>query len=133
MRLPYAIAVAVALSCACGSEKDDVVDAWKEAGLEPTSFEKLTDDELGDECYLGKVDGLEVTLCRYADAAAAEAARERGLERVGETTGAALPSGRLLLVIADRDRVDPTGRTINKVARAFADRPQHPAAKLAPQ
>lgn len=132
MRVSLALAVAVALSCACGSEKDDVVDAWKEAGLTPTSFEELTGDELGDECYLGKVDGLEVTLCRYADAAEAEAARAQGLARVGETTGAALPSGRLLLVVADRDGVDPTGRTINKIARAFSDRPRHPAAKLTP-
>ena len=77
----------------------------------------------GGACKRGLVRGVEVTLCRYQDPAAARAAEPAGLTVVGETTGTALARGPLLLVVADRAGKDREGKTIDAVTRAFLQRP----------
>jgi hypothetical protein len=44
------------------------------------------------------------------------------LPTIGNRTGAALTQGRLLLVVADRKKVDRSGQTMNKITRAFRGR-----------
>jgi hypothetical protein len=69
------------------------------------------------------VDGLGVTLCSYPDEAGAKAAEPAGLAAVGDATGTALSRGRLLLVVADRAKADPTGKTIDRITKVFLQKP----------
>jgi len=67
----------------------------------------------------GTVSGIDVVLCGYADAKAAQAAEAAGVAAVGETTGTSLSRDTLLLVVADRRKADPAGRTINQITKTF--------------
>jgi hypothetical protein len=111
------------LCVACGSKPADpvtgVVDAWKKEGLEAGAFTKVEAGSLGGECRVGVVAGLDVTLCQYGDAALAKASEEKGLGLVGETTGASLAQGNLLLVVADRQKADPGGKKLNQLTQTF--------------
>ncbi len=126
----WAGALAIILVAACGSEdktpaKDaaQVLERWQKAGLEVGEFEPVEVKSLdGAECRRGAVAGVETTLCRFADDDAAKAAAPAGLKLVANTTGAALPRGPLLLVVADRKGADPSGKTINKMTKIFLGR-----------
>jgi hypothetical protein len=94
------------------------ISAWKKAGLDPSKFEdaKLA---LGGKCKSGTVDGIDTTLCEFDDPAKAKKSEERGLELVGDSTGASIASGKLLLVVADRKSTDPNGRRLNTITKTF--------------
>src|SRR5688500_3674734 len=123
-----AIAILILIGAACSKDAADkpasadaVVDAWKKSGLD-SAFELVPLDGAplgGGKCKVGVVAGLDVTLCEYQDAAAAAQARPAGLARIGEATGSALVSGPLMLVVADRKKADPTGKTIDKLTKTF--------------
>lgn len=99
---------------------DEVVSAWAEVGLDASKLVAADERPLeAQHCRRGPISGVEVTLCRYADASSALAAREKGLKQIGETTGTALPVGELLLVVADRSKADPSGKAINTIAKTF--------------
>lgn len=103
-----------------GGSAGAAVAAWKAAGLSPSEFAPVDGAAYGaGQCRAGTVDGVETTLCEFPDEAAAKAAEKHGLAAVGEATGAALASGRLLLVVADRKHADPNGRRINQIAKTF--------------
>lgn len=108
---------------ACGkapAPADAVVAAWGQAGLAPTGFQKMPVAQLGARsCHAGVVSGVDATLCEYADAAKAKAAEVAGVTAIGETTGVSLSAGNLLLVLADRRKADPSGRSINALAQVF--------------
>ncbi|HWN67132.1 MAG TPA: hypothetical protein VNM90_05800, partial [Haliangium sp.] len=72
-----------------------------------------------------------VVLCEYADAPAARAAYNTGLAHVGETTGLALAADKLLLIVSDPDKADPSGRKIGAISATFRDTlaPKKPAAE----
>ena len=117
-------------------QTDDIVNAWKQSGLMPSVFSSLDDENLKPgKCQQGKVDGVSVVLCEYADAAAAHAAHKAGLDRVGENTGLALAGSKYLLIASDPDRADPSGRKINAIAEAFREivAPRKPAGSAAPE
>lgn len=107
-----------------------VINSWLQQGLGPADFQKLDDKALGKDamCKQSKLKGLETTLCQYPDPAAASAARKAGLTHVGEVTGVALPAGNLLLIVADRDKADPSGRAINEIVKIFRDKAPQSAA-----
>jgi len=112
----------------------EIVDAWKQSGLMPTVFSALEDESLKPgKCQQGKVDGVTVVLCEYADAAASHAAHATGLGHVGETTGLALAGSKYLLIVSDPDKADPSGRKINAIAEAFREvvAPRKPAGAAA--
>jgi hypothetical protein len=99
---------------------DEVVSAWTEVGLDASKLAAADERALeATQCRRGPISGVEVTICSYAEDSAALAAREAGLKQIGETTGTALPAGKLLLVIADRDKADPNGKAINTIAKTF--------------
>ena len=99
---------------------EKVVSAWKAAGLEATGFAKVDGTGFGGgECQTGKVAGLETTLCQHPSADKAKEVQPQALKQVGENTGYAIANGELVLVVADRGKADPTGRTMNKMARTF--------------
>ncbi len=101
----------------------ELVSAWKKAGLDPSGFSTVEGKALGGgTCQAGKVSGVDTTVCEYADADAARKAEPAGLAHVGDTTGAALTQGKLLLVVADRGKADPNGKAIKQIAAAFRNR-----------
>jgi len=96
-----------------------VIAAWKADGLDVTTFKPRADKALGGDCQAGKVGGVDVTLCRYPDAAKAKAAVDSGFAAIGSYTGTALAQGPMLMVVSDRGHADPQGRTIDKLAQTF--------------
>ena len=124
------VCAAAALASACGGDStakptntEQVIAAWKAADLGDVDLKPMEKPPLGKgDCQQGKVKGIETTLCVYEDEAAARAAQKAGLKYVGEKTGAALASGAMLLVVADRGDSDPEGRTINTLTKTFLGR-----------
>jgi hypothetical protein len=96
-----------------------VLDTWKAAGLTVSAFTPADGTAVGGDCRSGTVGGVDVELCSYADDAAAKKAEDKGLTVVGETTGVSLAQGSMLLIAADRRKADPSGRTINQLAKLF--------------
>lgn len=123
-RLAFALVIAAALA-ACskdgggGSARDDVVAAWKKAGLTPSAMTPDKTGAVGDDCVTGTVSGVDVVLCTFKKADDATAAVPKGYAWVGNTTGSAMVKGTLVLAVADRKSSDPSGRTINSITKAF--------------
>ena len=97
-----------------------VLDAWKGAGLTVTAFTTADGAPYaGGACQAGQVNGVDAVVCEYGTADAAKAAEDKGRAAIGLTTGAAISHDKLLLVIADRRKADPEGRTINQATQVF--------------
>jgi hypothetical protein len=93
------------------------------AGLQPGTFTPAEVVALsGGSCKRGEVSSVEVTLCEYGDPTRAKQLEAIGLDTVGDTTGASLAEGKLLLVVADRKGVDKDGKKIDAITRAFRGR-----------
>jgi hypothetical protein len=131
-----AFAALLASSPACsgsGSESEQAEDprsaavAAPIAALEGAGFDvaDLTLVPAGSqlsavECRGGTIEGLEVRLCEYPDEAAARTAEKKELEALGGApTGLAIAHGAVVLIVVDREGADPTGKTVNRIARAF--------------
>jgi len=132
--LPLLIAAALAAAaCDDGDGKgaapsttggvDGVIDAWKKAGLTVGKFDAADGAKYGGgECKAGLVNSIEAVLCTYASPELAKAAEPKGLATIGEATGSSLAEGRVLLVVVDRRKADPEGRTINQATKIFRGR-----------
>jgi len=124
----FTVIVLAACLAACGKAgpsgpTGEVIDAWKKAGLDASGFGSSDSKGIGGgTCSSGKVSGIETTICEFGDADAAKKAEAAGLTQVGDATGAAIAQGKLLLVVADRTKADPTGKTIKQLAAAFRNR-----------
>jgi hypothetical protein len=101
------------------AEAPAVLDTWKQAGLTVSAFTPADGHAVGGTCQSGTVGGVDVVLCSFKDAAAAKKAEDAGYVTVGETTGVSIAQGTMLLIAADRRKVDPSGRTINQMAKLF--------------
>ena len=113
------VLIALAALAACSKEKgatsrDGVVAAWKKGGLEPSALTAAKTD-VGSDCASGTVNKLDVLVCTFKSAKEAKLAEDKGLEWVGNHTGASRAQGELLIVVADRKKVDPQGKVINQV------------------
>ncbi len=107
------------LLAACSSSPEDVIDAWRKAGQSPGEFKDVGEKLPGGKCFAGKVAGLDATVCEFKEAEQARKAEDAGWELVGNTVGSSLASGKVLLVIADPRKEDPSGRRINEVIQTF--------------
>lgn len=96
------------------SSRDGVIAAWKKGGLEPSAFTPAKTD-VGKDCATGTINKLDVLVCTYPTAQDAKAAEDAGLQWVGDTTGASRAQGETLIVVADRHKADPNGKTINQI------------------
>ncbi|MBV8762663.1 MAG: hypothetical protein JO257_35585 [Deltaproteobacteria bacterium] len=96
------------------TSRDGVIDAWKKGGLQPSAFTEAKTD-LGKDCASGTVNKLDVMVCTYPSDKDAKAAEDAGLKWVGDTTGASRAQGDVLIVVADRKKADPNGKTINQI------------------
>jgi hypothetical protein len=102
----------------------DLEEGWKNAGLSPGGFAPIDGQSLGNgQCSAGAVNGLDVTVCGYASPELATASRGAGLAQVGSATGAAVVAGQRMLVVADRKKADPSGRSIDKLIKVFQGKP----------
>ena len=126
MQLALVLA-AVAAGCEKSSSapvgRSQIVLAWTQAGLKVGELKKSEGTAVGsDDCQAGTVEGLEITLCTYPTAKDAVLAEDKGLAWVGDATGASIAQGPSLLVVVDRAKSDPTGRTIDKLTKVFRGR-----------
>lgn len=92
------------------------------AGLTVSAFSLDKSGAIGKDCNVGTVSGVEVVICTFAKPEEAAAAEDKALEWVGAATGAALVRGNVTLAAADRAKVDPSGRTLNVITKAFRGR-----------
>lgn len=102
---------------------DALVAAWRKAGLEVSP---LTDVDVAPyaatRCRGGTVSGVDVIVCTYdtgEDAAAALDPTLALLEKSGVPTASAIPRGKSLLIVSDKRKADPSGRTIQAITAAF--------------
>lgn len=117
--LYIALAIAGCSLAACSKEKgatsrDGVVAAWKKGGLEPSAL-TAAKTEVGSDCASGTVNKIDVLVCTFKSAQEAKAAEEKGLVWVGDNTGASKAQGEILIVVADRKKVDPHGKILNQL------------------
>ena len=94
----------------------EILAAWKKGGL-TTSPLSPAQVPVGKDCQTGTVGAVDVLLCVFPSNAEAKAAEDAGLGWVGDTTGAAQASGKVLVAVADRRKADPSGRTINQMLK----------------
>ena len=100
-----------------------VLTAWQKAGLEPGTFEPVENKAFGaGQCRAGKVRSLDATVCEYADVADAKRAETSGMAGIQGGTGLALAEGKMLLVLLDTKHSDPSGKSMNEVARVFRNK-----------
>jgi hypothetical protein len=126
-----AIVIAAVLAAACSksgtldkaaSARDKVLEAWKADKLAPSEL-TAAKVAVGKDCQSGTVEGIDVLVCNFASAAEAKAAEDAGLAWVGPTTGASQAHGAALVVLADRKKADPNGRTINRLMKLAPNDP----------
>ena len=96
--------------------RDAVIEAWKKGGLTPSPMTPAT-VAFAKDCQSGTVGAVDVLVCVFPSAAEAKAAEDAGLGWVGDTTGASQARGAALIVVADRRKSDPSGRTINQMMK----------------
>jgi len=101
---------------ASGGPRDTVIEAWKAAKLTPSAMTPAT-VTFAKDCQSGTAEGVDVLLCNFASAAEAKAAEDQGNTWVGQATGTSQAHGAALVVLADRRKTDPSGRTINRLMK----------------
>ena len=101
---------------AASGPREALLDAWKKGGLTPSPLTAAT-VPVGKDCQSGTVGALDVLLCVFPSKAEAKLAEDAGLGWVGDATGASQAAGPVLVVVADRRKGDPSGRTINQMMK----------------
>ena len=108
----------VAAGCSKGGKgatsRDGVIEAWKKGGLETSALTTAKTD-VGSDCASGSVSKLDVLVCTFKTEKEAKEAEDKGLQWVGDNTGASKAQGEMLIVVADRKKVDPHGKVISQV------------------
>jgi hypothetical protein len=118
MRSWLLIALVAAAGCSKDNKgatsRDGVVAAWKKGGLAPSALTAAKTD-VGADCASGTVSKLDVLVCTFKTAKEAKEAEDKGLQWVGDNTGASKAQGEMLIVVADRKKSDPHGKVISQV------------------
>jgi hypothetical protein len=104
-----------------GVRLEQVSDAFSSAGLKPSNFQATDPGRYSaQKCLTGTVDGVDTLVCEYGSPDALELGKKAGEQWVASaTTAAVLGNGRTLLAVADRQHIDPNGKTIQKITQAF--------------
>jgi hypothetical protein len=102
------------------SGTDELFTRWSAMGLDPSQLAKVDGAAYkSQDCQGGKVEGVDVVVCRYADETAAKAAAKAALASIEGDTGAASSNGTLMVVATASGAVDKEGRTIDKLFKAL--------------
>lgn len=124
------LAAGALMAAACSKSKEDqafyaqTVDRLRDKGLEVGELEPAAAKPYkAKQCVRGQVEQLDLLLCEYPDAAAAQKA-EKKVQRflAGAVSGALRRSATLLLAVADREEKDLQGNAIQKAVTAFSER-----------
>jgi hypothetical protein len=109
------------VSTAPAASSDETQAALTSAGLKVEAFKPTDPGRFSAyRCSTGKVERLDVLQCDYGDPNAARMAKRSGEAWIGAAlTGVAIERGRTLLVVADRERVDPNGKIIARITKAL--------------
>lgn len=103
---------------------DEVLTAWRNAGLAPDGFAAVRPaPNDASYCEHGFVHGVDTTVCEYAsDDALKRGAQgvKEGWARTDVHTGVILSVKRTTMVATDRERREPSGKTIGQMAKIFA-------------
>jgi len=102
---------------------DEVLNAWRTAGLAPEGFAFAPPPaNTASYCEHGKVRGVDTTVCEYAN----DQALDRGVQQVRQEwaridvhTGVLLRAKNTTMVAIDRERREPSGKTISQMAKVF--------------
>jgi hypothetical protein len=102
---------------------DDVLNAWRNAGLAPEGFARVDPaPNSAAYCEHGVIRGVDTLVCEYAS----EDALARGTQQVKEGwsrvdihTGVMVRAKRTTMVVVDRERREPSGKTISQLAKVF--------------
>jgi hypothetical protein len=95
--------------------------SWKDAGHAVSEFSDTDASAFSaKKCQTGTVDQLAVLLCEYSSADAAALARSTA-ERWGGDVGTVVVLNRagVLFAVADRNHIDPYGKTISALTKVF--------------
>jgi hypothetical protein len=137
-----AAAVVLAALCACKGKPprpapanhvpgtphtDEVLGAWRNAGLVPDGFAfAAPPPNTATYCERGRVQGVDTTICEYGD----DASLDRGVQQVKQEwarldvhTGVVVRAKRTTMVAVDRERREPSGKTISQMAKVFSKLP----------
>lgn len=102
---------------------DEVLAAWRAAGLNPEGFVfEAPPPNTATYCERGRVRGVDTTVCEYGD----DLSLDRGVQGVRQDwarrdvhTGVVVRAKRTTLVAVDRERREPSGKTISEMAKIF--------------
>ena len=102
---------------------DEVLTAWRNAGLAPEGFTFVPPPpNTAVCCEHGMVRGVDTTICEYDS----DQALERGVQqvkngwaRIDAHTAVVLRAKRTTMAVVDRERREPSGKTINEMAKVF--------------
>src|SRR5512139_2094669 len=101
---------------------DEVLGAWRAAGLLPEGFTSAPPPAPNTAIYCerGKIRGVDTTLCEYES----DPALDRGMAQVRADwarldvhTGVLLRARRTTMSAVDRERREPSGKTISEMAK----------------
>jgi hypothetical protein len=102
---------------------DEVLNAWRNAGLAPEGFVAITPaPNSAAYCEHGQVNGVDTLACEYASEESLTrgiAQVKEGWARVDAHTGVVLRAKRTTMVVVDRERREPSGKTISQMAKVF--------------
>jgi hypothetical protein len=102
---------------------DEVLTAWRNAGLAPEGFVSIQPTSYGATyCEHGTVGAVDTVVCEYASDEALTAGIQQvkeGWTRVDVHTGVILQAKRTTMAVVDRERREPSGKTISQMVKAF--------------
>lgn len=105
---------------------ETITKAWTAEGFDTANVANVDGDAwAAGACYQGTVSGLDVLICEYgSDEALAQGEQRLNATWDDESVPTAVlarttqPS-RTIVAIADRNKADPNGRTINRLVKTF--------------
>jgi hypothetical protein len=102
---------------------DEVLTTWRNAGLVPEGFAPVEPAPNGAAyCEHGTVGGVDTLVCEYGSDEALAMGIEQvkeGWARVDAHTGVLLKVKRTTMAVVDRERREPSGKTIKQMTTAF--------------